>query len=335
MASRRRQADEQGTLFELPALKVEPAAFDAEKFALANALPRDVQLGGMTWAYAGWAGKVYALGTREKQMVSHGLAAYAQHPLMRCVELDRTYYEPLPVIDLMAMAEQVPSDFRFVVKAHEDCVVRRYPLHARYGAKRGLDNPLFLDPAYATSVVVEPLIEGFGDKLGAVLFQFPPQDISEPARFAERLHAFLSRLPKGVHYTIELRNPELLTRAYGQALEASGALHCASAWTTMPSVLAQARVVPPRARNPLFVRWLLRPGERYEEAQARFLPFSRLVEEDIVTRTSIATLVAKAHAHGVPATVLVDNKAEGCAPDSIALLARAIVDSITAEARTR
>jgi hypothetical protein len=142
--------------------------------------------------------------------------------------------------------------------------------------------------------------------------------------FADRLHAFLRGLPRGPRYAVELRTEALLTREYGAALADAGAIHCHSAWTYMPSVLEQARRLPPQTRKPLLLRWLLRRGERYEQASARFEPFSRLVEEDPATREEVATLVAKALSHNVPVCALVDNKAEGCAPASIELLARTL-----------
>ncbi|MDB4987065.1 MAG: hypothetical protein JWN04_2243 [Myxococcaceae bacterium] len=324
----RKNRSAQATLFELPPPRLHPAPRRPEHVALAAELPPDIRLGGMTWTFPGWIGLVYAAGTSEKLLAAHGLAAYAQHPLLRTVELDRTYYEPLSALVLQGFAAQVPEDFSFFVKAHEDCVVRRFPLHPRYGPKRGQDNLSFLDPSYAERVVIEPLVEGLGQRLGGLLFQFPPQDVSSPALFAQRLHVFLSRLPKGITYAVELRNRELLTREYGQALEAAGAIHCHSAWTAMPSIWAQARLIPPSARRPLLVRWLLRQDHRYEDAGVRYAPFNRLVEPDVDTREAIARLVVKAHAHGVPVVVLVDNKAEGCAPESIALLAQSIVQQL-------
>jgi hypothetical protein len=77
------------------------------------------------------------------------------------------------------------------------------------------------------------------------------------------------------------------------------------------------------------VRWLLRPGDTHELASKRYSPFDRLVDPDPVRREEIARLVDQCHRHGVPAVVLVDNKAEGCAPKSIACLAEAIVERMT------
>jgi uncharacterized protein YecE (DUF72 family) len=325
---------EQPALFDLPARSIEPVASSAEARALAAALPAALHMGAMTWSYPGWHRVVYNRPHSEKELAAYGLTAYAKQPLLRVAEIDRSYYEPLPAAVFAEYAAQVPDDFRFVVKAHEDCSVERYPQHARYGKKRGMPNRRYLDPEYATRAVVEPLA-GLSAKLHSVLFQFSPvlPAPDEPAQreFAERLHTFLRALPRGLTYAVELRTEALLTREYAAALVDSGAIHCHSAWTFMPSVLEQARALPPETRKPLLVRWLLRRGERYEQASARFEPFSRIQAEDPSTREEVATLVSKALSHGVPVCALVDNKAEGCAPQSIELLARALHERAQAQ----
>lgn len=320
---------EQATLFELPPPSVEAAAPSAENEALAQELaaqvPGELRLGTMSWSFPGWRGLVYAEGADPKRLSEAGLTAYAKHPLLGATEIDRSFYEPLPERYFAQVAAQVPETFRFLVKAHEDCTVPRFPKHARYGKKQGELNGRFMDAGYATDAVIGPAAAGLGAKLGVVLFQFPPQDASEPLRFVDRLQAFLEGLPGGVPYAIEIRNPELLVKPYAAALEATGALHAHNVWGAMPSVLVQARLIPPAARKPLIVRWLMRSGDDYEGARSRFLPFSKLAEPDLQNRNDIATLIAKAMAHEVPSFVLVNNKAEGSAPASIIELARAIL----------
>jgi uncharacterized protein YecE (DUF72 family) len=314
----------QETLFEVPPATLPAAEPNPEHVRLAERLPRTLRLGGMSWSYRGWIGPVYGASAPERALSARGLTAYARHPLLRVVEIDRSYYEPLPPETFADFAAQVPEDFRFTVKAHEQCTVARYPKHARYGEKRGEANPSFLDPAYAADMVVRPTVAGLGAKLAALLFQFPPQDVSDPRGFARKLGRFLRALPVGVTYAVELRNPELLTQAYVEALAEARAVHCHNLWTAMPTLLAQVKIVPPPVRRPLIVRWLLRHGQRYEDANARFQPFHRIVEEDVESREGLAKLVARSQAHGVPALILVDNKAEGCAPESIARLAASI-----------
>lgn len=316
--------EDQPSLFELPPRQIEPAPERAEQRALAAELPRSLYLGTMSWSFPGWRGVVYGAEADPKLLSDSGLTAYARHPLLGAVEVDRSFYEPLPARYFESLARQVPEGFRFVVKAHEECTMPRFPKHTRYGKKQGESSARFLDAAYATNAVVGPAVSGLGHRLGAIVFQFPPQDASEPLVFAQRLGDFLGRLPPSVPYVVELRNPELFTPAYAHTLESTGALHAHNVWGTMPSVLQQARLIPPSARKPLVVRWLMRRGDDYEGARSRFLPFTKLVEPDLANRRDIATLVAKALAHQVPAFVLVNNKAEGCAPESLAELARLI-----------
>jgi uncharacterized protein YecE (DUF72 family) len=323
-----RMGEQQATLFELPAPELEAAAPSPEQLALAARLPAHVRLGTMSWSFPGWRGLVYGKDAPSGSLANLGLRAYARHPLLGAVEIDRSYYEPLSEATLRSYAEQVPAGFRFLVKAHEACSVRRYPTHARYGKKRGELNPLYLDAAYAADAVVGPVQRALGNKLGALLFQFPPSaEAGDPEVFARELEGFLSRLPSGVPYAVELRNVDLFGPSYVQSLANTGAVHCHNAWGGMPSVLAQARLVPPSARNPLIVRWLLRPGQAYAEARDRFRPFDRITDEDVAKRSALARLVARAAARGVPALVLINNKAEGCAPESAFRLAQAVVDA--------
>jgi uncharacterized protein YecE (DUF72 family) len=321
----------QGTLFELPREEVEAAPARPEHAQLAARLPAGVRLGTMSWTFPGWRGIVYAATARSERLAAEGLAAYAQHPLLRAVEIDRSYYEPLSSEGSRIFADQVPEDFRFLVKAHQACTIRRFPQHARYGKRRGEENPLFLDAAYAAEAVIGPTVEGLGARLAALLFQFSPEELGPPQRFAERLHSFLAALPKSVTYAVELRQPALFTPAYASALADAGGVHCHNAWGEMPSVLAQAKALPPVARRPLIVRWLFPPGDSYAAASERLAPFDRIVLEDPTRREAIARLVANALRHDVPVLVLVNNDAEGCAPESIHRLARAIVERSAAQ----
>jgi uncharacterized protein YecE (DUF72 family) len=326
MSERKAQRD----LFDLPAPGLAAAAPRPEHAALAARLPPGVRMGTMSWAFSGWEGIVYAPGVAKKRLAAEGLGAYVQHPLLRAVEIDRSYYEPLPAAALAAYAAQAPDDFRFLVKAHEDCTVARFPPHPRYGAKRGQANPRFLDAAYAADQVVAPFVAGLGVKAGALIFQFAPQELEQPAAFPGRLHDFLRRLPRGPTYAVELRNAELLTPAYGQALAGAGAVHCHNVWAAMPPVLAQARQLPADVRRPLIVRWLLRHGDAYEDARDRYAPFDRIRDEDPHSRADVAALVARASQHGVPSFIAINNKAEGCSPESIVRLAAAIADRLDA-----
>jgi len=296
-------------------------------------LPRDVRLGTSSWSFPGWTGLVYAREASGEILAREGLPAYARHPLFRTVGVDRTFYGPVPVQTFQAWAQSVPDDFRFLVKAHEALTRPRFPLHERYGARRGGENPTFLDPAYARDAVVGPFVEGLGAKAGPLVFQFPPQDVQAlggPAAFADRLHAFLAALPPGPLYAVELRNRELVTPDVADVLEDVGAIPVLSVWGHLPPLPQQAWRLRARSASALVVRWMLPPDLGYEEARELYAPFDRLVNESPAVRGDIAGLVVEALAEGRPVYVTVNNKAEGSAPVSVERLAAEVVERLPA-----
>jgi uncharacterized protein YecE (DUF72 family) len=305
--------------------RVGPAPISLEVEDLAQALDPEIRLGPSTWSFPGWAGIVYDGKYSQAQLAHEGLAALARHPLLRGVGVDRTYYAPVPADELAAYAAEVPPGFRFLVKAHEALTLARFPDRPRYGRDRGLGNPLYLDATYAADEVVAPYVLGLGEKGGALLFQFSPQDVGGPARFADELGAFLAALPRGPLYAVEVRNRELLTARYAEALAAAGAVHCINAHPRMPDVRTQAALTGVARAPAVVVRWLLVPGETYETAGRRFAPFDRLQEEDPATRQSLANLAREARARQQPVLITVNNNAEGSAPLSIVKLAAEIV----------
>jgi uncharacterized protein YecE (DUF72 family) len=327
--SRRKQQD-QLALFDLGP-QPEPAGVGAarqpeEVEALGRRLPKGIHLGGSTWSFPGWAGLVYDRSYSPSRLAHEGLAAYARHPLLCAVGIDRTHYAPVEAVDLAAYRDSVPEDFRFLVKAHEACTLARFPDHPRYGASRGQENPLFLDAAYTSDQVVAPFVDGMGAEAGALLFQFAPQDLGTPARFAKRLHAFLDALPRDVVYAVELRNRELLTAGYGDALAAVGACHCHNVHPRMPDIRAQVALVGSQRGPMTIIRWLLGPGMTYEEAGRRYAPFNRLAAPDPANRRAVADLAREALAAGRTFLCTINNNAEGSAPLSAVELAKEIVD---------
>ena len=302
----------------------QPAPAPDDVTGLAARLPTGIRLGTSSWSFPGWAGIVYAHPASQQTLARAGLAAYAAHPLLRTVGIDRSYYAPLTEQTFAGYAAAVPDGFRFLAKAAERLTLARFPAHARYGAEAGERNRLYLDAAFATDAVVGPMLAGLGDRAGPLVFQFPPQDLAAqggPGGFVERLHAFLAALPRGGLYAVEVRNRELFSDDYLAALADTGAVHCVNQHPTMPPPAAQAARMPAGAPA-LVVRWMLGDGMRYEQARERFAPFDRLAEPAPRVRGEIAGLLAGAAERGVDAWVSINNKAEGCAPLSAVELAR-------------
>ena len=311
---------------------VDPAPVPEAVQRLGEALPGRIHLGTSSWSFPGWTGLVYAAGNgkpaTEQMLARHGLAAYAKHPLFRTVSLDRTFYAPLSRDEFARYAAQVPDGFRFVVKASAaitDPVVRKPG-----SGEAARDNPTFLDAAAAATAFVQPAIAGLGAKAGPLVFQFPPLGrrlLAEPHRLAARIAAFMTVLPRGPLYAVEVRDPELVTAAFTAALADSGAVPCLAVHARMPPAAEQALVFGIDAaacRMTLVVRWNLHAGRDYEGAKADYFPFNRIVEEDAASRHALARLAQAAAAADRDVFITVNNKAEGSAPLSVLGLAEAI-----------
>lgn len=311
---------------------VDPAAIDdAVRDRAARLSPR-IHLGTSSWSFPGWTGLVYAdrngKPATEQTLARHGLGAYAAHPLFRTVSLDRTFYAPLTAREFAAYAVQVPDAFRFVVKApaaFTDPAIRKSgsgePAH---------DNPSFLDGAAAAAAFVRPCVEGLGSKAGPLVFQFPPLGrrlLTDLPRLIARIAAFMTVLPRGPLYAVEVRDPQLVSREFATAITSAGAVPCLAIHARMPTAAEQAAAFAVNTADyqlPVVARWNLRAGRGYAEAKADFFPFDRLVEEDPESRAALATLARRAAATDRDAFITINNKAEGSAPLSVLQLAEAI-----------
>jgi len=221
------------------------------------------------------------------------------------------------------------DDFRFVVKAPAaitDPVVRKAG-----SGEAARDNPSFLDAAAAASAFVGPAVAGLGAKAGPLVFQFPPlgrRMLADVPRLIARIAAFMTMLPRGPLYAVEVRDPDLVTAAFARALATAGAVPCLAMHARMPSVDLQAGTlgVDTPAVGPLVVRWNLHAGRSYDDAKAGYFPFNRLVDEDLPSRTSLARLARAVVAANRDVLITINNKAEGSAPRSVEALAAEIVD---------
>ncbi len=300
---------------------VQSAAAAAAHAALRARVPPRIRLGTSSWSFPGWAGIVYDRLHSEQTLARDGLAAYARHPLLRAVSIDRTYYAPIDAHTFAAYADAVPEDFRFLVKA--DRLLTDPDAESTTGVR-------FLDPEHAALAVVQPAVTGLGSRLGAIVFQFSPRTAARhggPARFASMLHEFLEALPRGPVYAVELRTPALMTAAYARTLEATGAAHCYTVHSSMLPLHAQLERIPAPANPMLVVRWMLREGLDYEGARASYAPFNRLVAEDPATRNEIARVSLDCARDERDVIICINNKAEGSAPLSAIRLAEAIAQT--------
>jgi uncharacterized protein YecE (DUF72 family) len=306
-----------------PAAVVAPATVAPELIEIAGKLPANLRLGTSSWSFPGWDGIVYDRRTSQRVLAQQGLSAYAEHPLLRTVGVDRTFYRPIPAEDFRRYADVVPAGFRFLVKADR---ILTSP-HELEGFGVRATNPRFLDARYAIEEVVAPVIEGLGPKAGPILFQFPPiapNLVGGRGQFVERLQAFLAELPVGPTYAVEIRTPAFLTEEYADALRSVDAAHCFTVHPAMASLDRQLALIQSYQQPALVVRWMLHSGLQYEAAKERYEPFDRIVDADSDSRDRIAVAVMDALIAERDVFVIANNKAEGSAPLTVFELARRI-----------
>ena len=310
---------------------VQPAPPLAEDQALAAALSPHIHLGTSTWSYPGWQGLVWAGRHSEATLSKTGLTAYAAHPLLRAVGIDRGFYRPLAASDFERHAQQVPADFRFTVKAPS--LVTDALLRSEDG--RGQEpNPLFLDPTAALQDFMEPACEGLGQSIGALVFQLsplPPPLLARMNEQLDRLHALLLALPKppaGV-IAVEVRNPQWLCQDFIALLRDAGARYCLGLHPKLPPLHEQLPLLRALWPGPLVVRWnlnRLHGPHGYEAAEKRYGEFDTMLDPDPDTRAELARVIRGTAGAGQDCFVTISNKAEGSAPLSVRALAQAVVD---------
>lgn len=309
--------------------------------ALAASLPPGLHLGTSSWHFPGWKGLVWQDEHAGSTLSREGLAAYAQHPLLRSVSLDRAFYQPLSVLQYMRYAQQVPDDFRFVVKA--PALVADALVRGEQGQGRQL-NAAFLDPGLAVESFVRPALEGLGAKAGVLVFQISPL----PARWLqdmpgllERLSALLAAVRQALEgdtaqhglaaapvVAVEVRDAAFLRPRTAPQLAAvlkqHGATYCLGLHAKMPPIEDQLFMLRALWPGPMVCRWNLHRKHGaygYEAAKALYEPFDRLHDVDEQTRQELARVIQGTTSRGYPAFVTINNKAEGSAPLSVQALA--------------
>jgi len=119
------------------------------------------------FSYSAWRGRFYPKALKSKDMLGY----YAQR--LATVEVNTTFYRTQPDDVITGWAAAVPPAFRFAVKAHR-----------RITHNRRMPN---LDEAIR---ILALETGGFGERLGPVLFQFPPTASYDESRIS-RIAALL------------------------------------------------------------------------------------------------------------------------------------------------
>ena len=252
------------------------------------------------------------------------LAEYARYPLFGTVGIDASFYNPLTEKSLKGYAAALPEAFPCLSKVWDRITVHTFA-KARDKIRAGQPNPDFLNADLFLESVWGPLRDHFATHTGPLLFEFQAiarEDKVAPLEFAEQLDRFFAKLPKHGRYGVEVRNPEFLIPAYFAVLREHDVAHVLSSWTRMPSIGMQLDLPGAVTAGFLVVRALLRPGRLYADAVDAFQPYDQIRDPNPELRSDLVRVVETAEKLRIPAYVLVNNRAEGSAPRTIAAVAQ-------------
>jgi uncharacterized protein YecE (DUF72 family) len=285
----------------------------------------EILFGTASFAYEGWKGIVYHDRYREATFKVDCLREYARYAPFRAVEFDFPFYRPPTERQLARYAAALPPDFPVLSKVWEEITMPRFPELPRHGERAGRDNPRYLDAGAFAAEVLPPYERAFVGHTGPFVLEFPTDRQPTPKRraaFLERLDAFLDAAPPGHRYAVEIRTPAYFVREYFDVLRARGAAHVFNWWTRTPSLPEQWEAAQPLPAAFSVTRVLVPPGLPYERAVERFRPYDRMQAPREDMRRDVVRLVRQITEAGADAFVLVNNRAEGCAPLTVRALAR-------------
>ena len=154
------------------------------------------------WAYPEWKPSFYPAELPRTRFLEH----YAS--VLTGCEVNATFYRLHTEETFARWAQATPASFRYSAKAH------RRITHAR-AMSPGDKARAFIKTFLAS---LDPL----GDRLGAVLLQYPPRR----ERDDEALAAVLEALPPTARYAFEFRHESWATPAVVETVAAAGATIC-------------------------------------------------------------------------------------------------------------
>jgi uncharacterized protein YecE (DUF72 family) len=174
------------------------------------------------FAYSSWRGSFYPRRLKPAEM----LGFYAQR--LATVEVNTTFYRTQPEEVVAGWVASVPSEFRFAVKAHR-----------RITHNRRMPN---LEEAIRVLAIEA---NGFGDRLGPVLFQLPPTAPFDEGR-VERIAALL---PSQWRVAYQFRHASWHTTEVADLLEGMGAALVHGDGEEVPGPLGRGAFVYLRLRR--------------------------------------------------------------------------------------
>ena len=291
-----------------------------------------IKFGTSTWTYEGWVGIVYNRPYTKSNFKKTCLGEYAEYPYFSTVGIDHTFYGPANDNILSRYASLLPNGFECCSKVWERLTIPKYSKNKRYGKLAGEVNEDYLNADLFNDAVLPPYERSFQGHTGPFIFQFQTQypqrtqsgsgDASARLReaFSEKLNNFLSQLRTDFRYAVEVRNREFLTAEYFQMLASHNVAHVFNHWTHMPSIGEQLAIEGSITADHIVARILTPLGIAYNQAVDNFFPYNEVKKPMAAMRRDVADLAKKAIILKKKAYAIVNNRAEGNAPETIAAI---------------
>jgi uncharacterized protein YecE (DUF72 family) len=262
-----------------------------------------------------WRGKF-----AETRFNRNCIAEYSE--VFKTVCVDAAYYSFPTRSYLEGLAAHVGPEFLFAFKVTDAITIKKFPNLPRFGDGAGKPNENFLNAALFESDFLNPC-EHIRRNIGLLIFEFSrfwPTDYQHGRDFVADLDSFLSKLPTGWPYGVEIRNSYWLKPPYFECLARHNVTHVFNSWEAMPPVSEQMAIPGSlTTRNRAAARFLLKPGRPYEEAVRKFQPYDKVVEEVPEARAAGRGLIRQGVA-AAPARktfIYVNNRLEGNALGTI------------------
>lgn len=187
-------------------------------------------IGTMGFSYKDWNGVFYSADTAQHRY----LAYYSR--IFNAVEIDSTFYGTPRPTTVENWAAATPPGFKFCLKV-----------------PRVITHDLALEGAIGLMDEFVNVVQALEEKLGVILFQFPP---SFEAIHRARLENFLAELPLGPRYAVEIRDASW----YASSTETAAALaRHGVAWAATQYPGLPARIYP--TASYLYIRWIGQHGK--------------------------------------------------------------------------
>ena len=304
----------------------EPSDFDRERLRnkLAALATENVFIGTSSWKYEGWIGQIYSYDRylvrgrfSQKRFQAECLSEYAATFPIVCG--DFSFYQFPPESYWQRLFASAQGNLHFAFKAPEEVTINMFPTHPRYGARAGQKNSSFLDALLFRNAFLDLLLP-YRDRVAVLILEFgafPKQLYRNVEEFAADLDPFLAALPRDFRYAAEIRNQEFLAGQYFTCLRRHGVAHVFNAWTRMPELSEQMQVPDIYTADFTVARALLRKGRPYEDAVAKFSPYTQTQDENPEVRSALRSLISRARERRQPSYVFVNNRLEGNAPQTI------------------